>query len=128
MEIKIYSTVDEENLFDMLQEEGAEWEDYWGDSNIDKYKSALSNSTTFLAYEDNEICGYVRCRDDDGFGVYIYDLLVRKSKRGNDLGRTLMEYVCSAFPANTVYVMSSIDEYYEKQGHIREGTIFELKM
>jgi ribosomal protein S18 acetylase RimI-like enzyme len=81
----------------------------------------------FVAYDGDELCGYLRCRDDDGYGVYIYDLLVRKSKRGNNIGRSLMEWVCSTFPNNKVYVMSDVDVYYEKQGYKREGTIFEVK-
>ena len=127
MEIKVYSEVDEDNLFDMMKKEGAEWEDYWGDSNRDKYKTALSNSITFLSYDEDELCGYVRCRDDDGFGIYIYDLLVKKSKRGNNIGRALMESVCSVFPNNRVYVMSDVDDYYKKHGYRREGSIFEVK-
>lgn len=127
MKIKFYSLNDENNLFEMIKNEGMEWKDYWGESNIEKYKIALLNSITFVAYDGDELSGYVRCRDDDGFGVYIYDLLVKKSKRGNNLGRKLMEYVFSEFPNDKLYVMSDVDEYYKKQGYLWEGSIFELK-
>jgi len=126
MEIKIYSQSDEDKLFGMLRKEGAEWEPYWGVANIEKYKKALANSTVFVVYDEGELCGYIRCRDDDGFGVYIYDLLVDKTSRGKSFGRMLMDRVRSHFPNETVYVMSDVDAYYEKQGYQREGTIWKL--
>jgi ribosomal protein S18 acetylase RimI-like enzyme len=52
----------------------------------------------FIAYEDGILCGYVRCRDDDGIEVFVYDLLVRRSCRGRSIGRTLMEKICEDFP------------------------------
>jgi ribosomal protein S18 acetylase RimI-like enzyme len=127
MEIKTYSQQDEDKLFDMLRKEGAEWKCYWGEAEIEKYKKALAASITFVAYDKDELCGYVRCRDDDGFGIYIYDLLVAKTSRGKNFGRKLMEKVRSNFPGETVYVMSDVDAYYKKQGYERHGSIFEVK-
>ena len=127
MEIRSYKLCDEKNLFDMMREEGAEWEDYWGEDGAPKYKVALSNCVVFVAYEGYELCGFVRCRDDYGFGVYINDLLVKEQKRGKNTGRMLMDKVCAHFPGETVYVMSDVDGYYERQGYRREGTIFQLK-
>jgi predicted N-acetyltransferase YhbS len=124
--IRTYSKNDEAALFDMIRKEGAEWEDYWGVSGVERYRKALDNSVTFVACNGNEMYGYVRCKDDYGFGVYIYDLLVSKSGRGRNLGRALMEKVCKNFPNDTVYVMSDVDEYYEKQGYRREGSIFKI--
>lgn len=126
MEIKIYSKADEDRLFDMMRDEGTEWECYFGETVIEKYKQALKNSITYVAYEGNVLCGYVRSRDDDGFGVYVYDLLVQKAYRGHNIGRRLMEKVCIDYPKDTIYVMSDVDEYYEKQGYRREGSIFEV--
>ena len=82
MIIKRYSDVDESPLFDMLKEEGDDWSDYHGEKGRDKYIKALKSSLTYVIYDDNILCGFVRCREDDGFGVYVYDLLVRKSYRG----------------------------------------------
>ena len=126
MKIRAYSKTDEAHLFDMMREEGAEWQDYWGESVIEKYKAALANSITYVAYEGDALCGYARCRNDDGFGVYVYDLLVKKAYRGNSIGRMLMERACTNYPNDTVYVMSDVDEYYKKQGYRREGSIFEV--
>jgi len=128
MIIKRYSTMDEIPLFDMFREEGDDWIDYHGAKGYDKYLKALESSITYLAYEDSLLCGYTRCREDDGFGVYVYDLLVRKTYRGKQIGKMLMEQACKDFPDQPVYVMSDVDLYYEKLGYRREGSIFEVKL
>lgn len=127
MEIKKYSKANETLLFDLLVDEGDEWIDYHGPAGRDNYIKALESSITYLACDDNLVCGYVRCREDDGFGVYIYDLLVRKSYRGKEIGKSLMKQVCQDFPGQPVYVMSDVDPYYEKLGYPREGSIFRVK-
>lgn len=78
MKIRHYSKTDEEALFDLLMDEGDEWIDYHGKNGRSKYIKALESSITYIACDENVVCGYARCREDDGFGVYIYDLLVRK--------------------------------------------------
>lgn len=126
MKIVEYSKVYETMLFDLLIDEGDEWRDYHGPVGRSKYIKALESSATYIAYDDNLVCGYVRCREDDGFGVYIYDLLVRKSYRGRNIGKSLMERVRQDFPDQPVYVMSDVDQYYEKLGLNRVGSIFEI--
>lgn len=124
MEIKRYVAADEPFLFELLEDEGEEWRDYHSSSGREKYVKALKSSVTYLAWDGPLVCGYVRCRDDDGFGVYIYDLLVRKSRRGKNIGKMLMERVHKDFPGQPVYVMSDVDAYYEKLGYERVGSIF----
>lgn len=127
MEIRRYGKEDEALLFALLEDEGEEWSDYHGQAGRDKYVKALETSVTYIALDNGLACGYVRCREDDGFGVYIYDLLVRKSCRGRQIGKSLMERVCEDFPGQPVYVMSDVDAYYEKLGYRKEGSIFEVK-
>lgn len=126
MEIKLYSKSDEKNLFNMLRSEGSEWECYSGEKAADSYKHALKNSITFVAYENEILCGYIRCRNDDGFGIYIYDLLVKKVFRGNNLGKKLIEKICTEYSGCTVYVMSDADGYYKKQGFSNIGSVFQI--
>lgn len=123
MLIRRYLKSDESYLFNMLKEE-EDWSDYYSPSGYEKYLKALDTSITYVVYEDDIICGFVRCREDDGFGVYIYDLLVRKSHSGKQLGRLLMEQVCIDYDNQPVYVMSDVDAYYEKLGYRKEGSIF----
>jgi ribosomal protein S18 acetylase RimI-like enzyme len=79
-----------------------------------------------VAYEGDSLCGYLRFKEDNGFGVYIYDLLVTKSCRGRGIGKKLIEQVCSDYPEEDTYVMSGADGYYEKLGYSREGSIFKV--
>ncbi|MGM0167152.1 hypothetical protein IGI39_002132 [Enterococcus sp. AZ135] len=124
--IRRYKKTDEKNLFAMMAKE-AEWGEYCVGRNRVKYETALQTSLTYLLFEDEKICGYARCREDDGFGVYVYDLLVDANCRGKNYGRYLMEQVYKDFPEQTTYVMSDVDPYYEKQGYQKEGTIFIVK-
>ena len=127
MFIKKYSPSDESKLFSMIEEEGNDWIDYHGKTGRIKYLKALQSSITYVIYEEEVICGYIRCREDDGFGVYVYDLLVKKSYRGKHYGKILMEKIYDDFPNQPVYVMSGVDPYYKKLGYRIEGTIFEVK-
>jgi len=127
MEIRRYSKADENLLFDLLIDEGDDWSDYYEPIGRIKYVKALESSITYIALDENLVSGYVRCREDDGFGVYIYDLLVRKTHRGKQIGKILMERVFNYFPNQPIYVMSDVDPYYEKLGYSREGSIFEVK-
>ncbi|WP_313629813.1 GNAT family N-acetyltransferase [Enterococcus devriesei] len=121
--IRRYQVEDAKDLFMMMEKE-ADWSGYTSGTGKRKYLHVLQTSLTYLLLENEKICGYARCREDDGFGVYIYDLLVDATYRGKSYGRYLMEQVCHDFPEQTVYVMSDVDPYYEKQGYQKEGTIF----
>lgn len=122
--IRRYEPADEAAFFAMLEAEGDDWREYFGPAGRASYARAMRTSVAYLLLVDGELCGYARCREDDGFGVYVYDLLVLRPHRGRHLGRALMERVCTDFPGQTVYVMSDVDLYYAKLGYRREGSIF----
>ncbi|GEN78742.1 GNAT family N-acetyltransferase [Actinotalea fermentans] len=122
--IRRYGPADEQAFFAMLEGEGDDWREYVGPAGRPAYARAMRSSIAYLLLVDGELCGYARCRDDDGFGVYVHDLLVRGPHRGRHLGRALMERVCADAPGQTVYVMSDVDPYYEKLGYARAGSIF----
>lgn len=124
IEIRLYNEKDENEFFSLIEREGQEWKDYWKGAGKEKYKVALASSIVYLLFNDEQICGFIRCRDDNGFGLYVYDLLVDKRFRGNEYGRRLMEKVCDEYPNETVYVMSDVDTYYKKLGYEAAGTIF----
>lgn len=128
MEIRKYTVEDEKLLFDLLMDEGDEWSDYHGQASRSRYIRALEDSVVYIAVDNEKVCGYIRCKEDNGFGVYVYDLLVKKSYRGNSLGKKLMSRICEDFPNQTVYVMSDVDRYYEKLGYKKVGSVFEVKV
>jgi len=125
--IRRYTTADEGILFPLIEAEGEEWRDYWQGEGRGKYAKALTNSICYLIFEDETLCGFVRCRDDDGFGMYVYDLLVDRNHRGKGYGGMLIAQACKDFPDSAVYAMSDVDPYYEKQGYERIGTVFRVK-
>jgi len=125
--IRRYSSADEDVLFRLIETEGEEWRDYWQGEGRKKYVKALTNSICYLIFEGDTLCGFARCREDDGFGVYVYDLLVDRNYRGKDYGKMLMAQACKDYPDSTVYVMSDTDSYYETLGYEREGSIFAVK-
>ena len=127
MKIRAYNKVeDEEKLMKMIEAEGKEWACYSDESVSDKYRLALDNSITHVAYEGNRLYAYSRSIDDCGFYVYVCDLLVKPMYRGRNIGRKLMECISSDYPDHIVYVMSDVDEYYKKQGYKREGSVYEV--
>lgn len=127
MEIRKYSKQDEARLMSLLQTEGDEWACYWKEPYAHRYADALANSITYVACESDALCGYVRALMDHGFYIYVCDLLVLKPYRGRSIGRQLMERLLTDFPNQNVYVMSDVDEYYQKLGYTREGSVFEVK-
>ena len=127
MLIRKYTDSDKEALFELMKREGKEWTYCEGD-NREKYVKAMNNSIAYVVVENGLLCGYIRCKNDDGFGIYILDLLVDKEYRGRGYGNRLMKTVCDSFPNDIVYVTSDADPYYEKQGCEREGTVFRVSL
>lgn len=125
--IRRYELKDEDELFALLEREGGKWSEYWCNEGREKYTNALRNSVSYLLFLNNQLCGFLRCHDDDGFGVYVYDLLVDRVHRGNEYGRLLMEQVCRDFYTTKVYVMGDNYTYYEKMGYEAAGMIYAVK-
>lgn len=124
--IRRYTREDEAEFFALIEREGEEWT-YWQGGNRVKYIKALDSCIVYLLFEGDVLCGYARCRDDGGFGVYVLDLLVDKAYRGNEYGRLLMEQACHDYPNDTVYVAGDVYPYYEKLGYEIEGKIYKVK-
>lgn len=125
--IKTYDHLDQEKLFDLIRDEGAEWEAYFL-TRKEAYLKTLSSSLVYLLFEDDLCIGYIRVRDDDSFGLYVYDLLVRKSHRGKNYGKMMFEHVKKNFPSDDLYVMSDVDPYYESLGFEKIGSIFKVNV
>lgn len=128
LSIKNYRETDWGQLLELIQREGDEWSDYTSEATRDAYSEAVRDSETFIAFEENQLVGFCRCRVDGIFGVYIYDLLVDQPHRGRKIAQQLMEHVCSSFSEQIVYVMSDVDDFYAGKGYRKEGSIFEVKI
>ena len=122
-----YTATDADNLFELIKREGEEWKPYWDSATRPNYQKALDEGIVYLAFDGDTLCGYARCRDDYGFGIYVLDLLVDKSHRGKEYGRLLMEQACRDFPNDTVYVLGDVYPYYEKLGYAEEGKVYIVK-
>ena len=125
MEIRPYQSSDQEKLFALMIGESEEWSDYYSKENQPKYMKAIANSITYVVIENDILCGYIRCKDDDGFGIYILDLLVMKQYRGREFGRQLIQSIATLFPDAPLYVTSDVDPYYEKIGFKKVGSVLE---
>jgi ribosomal protein S18 acetylase RimI-like enzyme len=121
--IRRYTPDDHPALQALLEREGEEWKDCWQGACREKYRTALEGCIVYLLLEDDVLCGYLRCLNDFGYGIYIHELLVDRESRGMEYGRLLMERVCEDFPEDTVYVMGGHD-YYKKLGYGTEGIIY----
>ncbi len=124
IEIRKYDDLKEYDiLLDIIKSEGEEWKDYFDP----KYQIVLKKSITYVAYIDNELCGYSRSIDDFGLYIWVIDLLVDKEYRGNSIGQKLMECILTDYPNQDVFVMSDVDGYYTKLGYKKEGSIFKIE-
>jgi len=126
MTIKKYSSEDEFNLITLIKSEGEDWSDYTSELGRSSYIRAIETSIVYVIYESNEIIAFIRCKEDNGFGIYVYDLLVRQDKRENKLGQFLIEKVKNDYPEQSIHIMSDVDEYYIKCGYKKIGSIFEV--
>ena len=126
MIIRRYKKSDEIKVMQIIELEGDEWDCYSASDVSEKYKKALKNSLTYVACENEELCGYSRSLNDNDFYIYVCDLLVTPKFRGQNIGRQLMECIYNDYPDVTVYVMSDVDGYYKKVGYNREGSVFEV--
>ncbi len=124
IEIRKYDHLKEyDTLLEIIKSEGEEWKDYFDPL----YQIVLKKSITYVAYIDNELCGYSRSVNDFGLYIWVIDLLVDKKYRGHSIGQKLMECLLVDFPNQDVFVMSDVDEYYEKLGYKKEGSIFKVE-
>lgn len=124
IEIKKYDhSNDYHNLLKIIKSESEEWKGYFNS----KYQEVLKQSITYVAFADNELCGYSRSINDFGLYVWVIDLLVDNRHRGYSIGKKLMECLLTDYPNQDVFVMSDVDEYYKKLGYRKEGSIFKIE-
>lgn len=121
--IKKYTPEYEDELMELIRQEGDDWKIYWEEPNASKYRKSFEHSITYIALANDKICGYSRSLKDELF-IYVCDLLVNNKFRGNGLGKKLMQCLQDDYPEHQIYVMSGNDEYYQKINCKKEGSIY----
>ena len=125
MEIVRYKREHENAVISAINEDH-NWDIFTNERAIDNYKKSLRKSITYVCYVNESFVGYLRALLDDGFAVYISELFVVPEWRNKTIGRTLIAKVKMDYKHLTVYALSDEDTYYEKLGHRKIGSVFEI--
>ncbi len=102
------------------------WDIFTNADAIDNYRKNLIESITYVCYQSEFFCGYLRALLDDGFAIYVSELYVVPEWRNRMIGRSLLAQVKMDFVRLAVYALSDEDAYYEKLGYKRIGSVFEI--
>lgn len=125
MQISKYDPTHEDDILSAISED-PNWDMFANDVAIDVYRNSLKNGITYVCYNNNDFCGYVRALLDNGFAVYVSELYVIPKWRNHNIGQSLLNQVKLDFSNLTVYALSDEDVYYEKKGYKKIGSVFEL--
>ena len=125
MKIFRYKPAHEEDILSAITED-PNWEIFTNDAAIDHYRRSLKTSITYVGYEKGHFCGYLRALLDADFAIYISELYVVPDWRNRMIARSLLSRVKMDFNHLTVYALSDEDAYYEKLGHKKCGSLFEI--
>ena len=125
MEILKYRLEHEEDVLSAIGKD-PEWDFLTSHDKNGIYKTSLMKGISYVCYNKNEFCGYVRAIQDVGFALYISELFVIPKWRNKKIGQLLIEQVNNDFPNLTIYALSDEDAYYLKKGYKKIGSVFEI--
>ena len=125
MEILRYKREHEDAVISAIKED-PDWDMFTKESSIGNYRKELLESITYVCYENGAFCGFLRALLDDCLAIYISELFVVPEWRKRTIGRTLIARVKMDFRHLTVYALSDEDDYYEKLGYRKVGSVFEI--
>lgn len=106
--------------------EDPDWDIFTSEEATDGYKKRLCESITYVCFDGDMFSGYLRAILDDGLSLYISELFVVLEMRNRKIGRRLIFRLRSDFRDLTLYALSDEDAYYEKLGHKKVGSVFEI--
>ncbi len=109
--IKKYTPANEYEVFALLDQGGDELSGYWRGLDRERFQKALASSITYLIYDSSVLGGLLRCRDDDGLGIFVYDLLVDKRYRGKGYGRLLIDFAAKDYPSGPIYLGNLLKQF-----------------
>ena len=125
MEILQYKREHEDAVISAIKED-PDWDMFTEEQFISSYKKRLFESITYVCFENDVFCGYVRAFLDDCFAVYVSELFVVPEWRNRTIGRSLMTRIKMDYTHLAVYVLSDEDAYYEKLEYRNIGSVFEI--
>ena len=125
MEVFRYKREHEAAVIAAIKED-PNWDIFTNEGAIDKYRTRLHESITYVCYEGKTFAGYMRAILDDGFALYISELFVMPEMRNRKIGRMLIAKLKNDFGSLTVYALSDEDAYYEMLGYRKIGSVFEI--
>ncbi|MFC1489898.1 GNAT family N-acetyltransferase [Candidatus Latescibacterota bacterium] len=125
MEILKYNSEHESDVLSTISAD-SDWSLYANEKDIALYKEALKNGITYVCYNNNTFCGYIRAIPDSGLSIYISELYVLSEWRNKKIGQSLIERMKDDFKNMAVYINSDEDAYYIKKGYKKVGSIFEI--
>ena len=126
MDIFKYRQTDEDAVLSAIKMD-PDWDMFTRADTIDTYRKCLKKGVTYVSYDNEIFCGYVRSILDEGFAIYISELFVVPEWRNKKIGRSLIKRVKEDFSHLTVYALSDEDAYYEKLDHQKVGSVFEIQ-
>lgn len=84
----------------------------------DEYKQALRKSITYVAYDETNYCGYMRCITDEVFTTYCCEIIVDDLYKRSGIGHMLIDTVKETYPLCSIDVLSDNDEFYKSNEFI----------
>lgn len=126
VEVRKYcEKTDYDSLISLFKSE-KDWDWFLSSEIMEKHKKSLGESITYIIFYKNEIIGYIRAIEDIGSYIYVCELLVNSKYRGKGSGKILLDRLITDYPEHHTLVMSDVDQYYQKLGYKREGSIFKV--
>ena len=86
------------------------------DKKKELFRKALNTSESYVAYEDEQYCGFTRCISDGHFTIYCCEIIVDEAFRRKGVGRLLLKKVSDKFQSCAMDVISDNDDFYAANG------------
>ncbi len=125
MDIIRYKREHENDVLSAIEKD-PNWHIFTNEETSGNYRKRLSESITYVCYNEKAFSGYLRAILDDGISVYISELFVVPEMRNNKIGRALITKLKTDYSNLSVYALSDEDLYYEKLGYRKVGSVYEI--
>lgn len=80
------------------------------------FRQALKTSESYVAYDEDQYCGFTRCITDGHFTIFCCEIIVDRGFRRRGVGGLLLKAVNDKYPTCAMDVISDNDAFYEANG------------